>query len=128
MRPGGHIVVAAATRFYTPLIVLFGALILFGAAPGSGVGFVAGLAFGLALVLHALVFGAPAARAALPAPFARLMLTLGVTTAIASAGLHGLAYASQFGEAGLFVATVAAAATVVQVVFGRAPTLRDEDL
>jgi multicomponent Na+:H+ antiporter subunit B len=128
MKVGGHIVLAAAARFYTPLIVLFSALVLFGAAPGSGVGFVAGLAFGLALVLHALVFGAPAARAALPAPVARLMLALGVATAIAVAGLQGFAYAPQFGEAGLFVATAAASAIVVQVVFGRAPTLRDEDL
>ncbi len=128
MKPGGHIVVAAAARFYTPLIVLFAALVMFGSAPGGGVGFVAGLAFGLALVLHALVFGAPAARAALPAPVARFLLAMGVATAIAAAGLHGFAYAAQFGEAGLFVATAAASAILVQVVFGRAPTLRDEDL
>jgi multicomponent Na+:H+ antiporter subunit B len=128
MKPGGHIVVAAAARFYTPLIVLFAALVLFGSAPGAGVGFVAGLAFGLALVLHALVFGAPAARAALPARVARLMLGIGAGTAIVGAGLHGFVYAAQLGEVALFVATVAASAIVVQVVFGRAPTLRDEDL
>lgn len=128
MKPGGHIVVAAAARFYTPVIVLFAALVLFGAAPGAGVGFVAGLVFGLALILHALVFGASAARAALPAAAARFMLALGAVTAISSAGLPGFVYAQSFGEAGLFVATVAASAMVTQVVFGRAPTLRDEDL
>ncbi|MGQ0533148.1 MAG: MnhB domain-containing protein [Caulobacteraceae bacterium] len=127
MKPGAHIVVAAAARFYTPLIALFACTVLVGAAPGGGVGFVAGLAFGLALLLHALVFGAVAARAAFPPALARALLALGVAAAVASAGLHGLRYAPQIVEAGLFVATVAGAAIVIHVVFGRASALLDQD-
>ncbi|MGE0663365.1 MAG: hypothetical protein AB7H66_15210 [Hyphomonadaceae bacterium] len=128
MKPGAHIVVAAASGFYTPLILLFALFTLLGAAPGAGVGVAAGLAFGLALMLHALVFGAAAARAAMPATMMRVLLAAGAALALAGAGLPGLAYAPQLIEAGVFAATVAGAAIVLQVVFGRAPTLRDENL
>lgn len=128
MRTGAPVVAAAAARFYAPLILLFAALVLIGATPGGGVGFVAGLAFGLALMLHALMFGVAAARTAFPTMLARLMLALGTATVLASAGLPGLASAPQAIEAGLFAATVGATAVVIQVVFGRAPTLRDEDI
>lgn len=127
MKAGAHIVVAAASRFYAPLIVLFACAVLAGGMPGGGVGFAAGLAFGLALLLHALVFGADAARAAFPTALARILLALGVAAAAASAGLHAFALAPQIIEAGVFAATVATAAIVVQVVFGRASALRDQD-
>lgn len=126
MRPGAHIVVAAAARFYAPLLVLFAALILSRGVAGAGVGFTAGLAFGLLLMMHALVFGVDAARAALAPWLARLLLALGATAAAITGGLHGLVYAAQILETGLFVATAAASAIVIQVLFGRAPTLRDD--
>ncbi|MGD9967004.1 MAG: MnhB domain-containing protein [Hyphomonadaceae bacterium] len=126
MKPGAHVVAAAATRLYTPLITLFALFLLIAAAPGSGAGFVAGLAFGLALLLHALVFGAAEARAAIPAPLPRLLLAGGAILALVSAGLNGFVYATQLIEAGIFAATIGAGAIVIQVVFGRAPTLRDE--
>lgn len=128
MKTGANIVIGAAVRLYAPLIALFALLLLLGRAPGGGVGFVAGLAFGLVLVLHALVFGAAAARAALAPAVARLLLALGVVGAVAGAGLPGVAYAPQLIEAGVFTATIAAAALVIQVTFGRAPTLRDAEL
>jgi len=128
MKLGAHVIVAAAARFFAPLIALFALALLSGAAAGGGVGFVAGLAFGLMLLLHALTFGAAAARAAYPTPLARLTLALGVVATGASAGLPGFVYASQAMEAGAFAATIGASALVLQVLFGRAPTLRDGEL
>ncbi|MBL8545604.1 MAG: hypothetical protein JNL81_04025 [Hyphomonadaceae bacterium] len=124
---GANVIVAAAARFFTPLTALFAALLLVGGAAGDGVGFVAGMAFALVLMLHALTFGAVAARAALPTPVARLMLALGMIGVCAGAGLPGFVFSAQVIEAGAFAATVAAAAMVIHVVFGRAPTLRDAE-
>ena len=46
---------------------------------------------------------------------------------LAGAGLPGLLYAAQVTEAGLFLTTFGGAALVIAVLFGRAPTLRDEE-
>ena len=115
MKAGSDAIVVAAARFFAPLMALFALTLLTGRVAGSGVGFVAGMAFGLLLMLHALTFGA----------VARLVLAIGVGGICAGAGLPGWAYAAQLIEAGAFLSTVAAAALVLQVVFGRAPTLRD---
>ncbi len=128
MKAGAQTVFGAAARLYVPLIALFALALLADRPAGGGIGFVAGLAFGLVLVLHALVFGAAAAQQAFPPVLARLFLALGVIGAVAGAGLPGLAYAPQLVEAGAFMATVSAAALLVQVTFGRAPTLRDAEL
>lgn len=124
---GSNVIVAAATRLFTPLIALFAAALLVGGLPGDGVGFVAGLAFGLLLLLHALTFGASATRAAMPTPFARLALALGVIAVCVGAGLPGFVFSAETIEAGAFAATVAAAGLIIQVLFGRAPTLRDAE-
>lgn len=124
---GANVIVAAAARFFTPLMALFTAALLAGGAAGDGTGFVAGLAFALLLLLHALTFGAAASRAALPTPVARLLLALGVVLVCAGAGLPGIVVSAQAIEAGAFVATAASAALVIQVLFGRAPTLRDAE-
>ena len=128
MKLGTHVIVAAAARFFAPLMALFALALLAGAPPGGGVGFVAGLAFGLVLLLHALTFGAAAARDAYPTPLARLTLASGVVAACVGAGAPGFAYAGQVIEAGAFAATIAACALLLQVLFGRAPTLRDGEL
>ncbi|MGE0741095.1 MAG: MnhB domain-containing protein [Hyphomonadaceae bacterium] len=125
MKPGGHIVVADAARTYAPLIMLFGLSLFVARAPGAGVGVLAGLAFALAFVLYALVFGAHAARAALPAPLARMLLALGLSAALLGAGAPGLPYAARVMEGGAFAAVVAGASLIVVALFGRAPTLRD---
>ncbi len=122
---GANVIVAAAARFFTPLMALFAAALLVGGVAGEGIGFVAGLAFTLVLLLHALTFGVSASRAAMPTAFARLMLALGLIAVCAGAGFSRLAMAPQLIEAGAFAATVASAALVIQVLFGRAPTLRD---
>jgi hypothetical protein len=128
MKAGTNIALGAAARLYVPLIALFALALFADRPPGGGIGFIAGLAFGLLLVLHALVFGAAAASRALPSALARSLLALGTIVAVAGAGLPGLAYAPQLSEGGAFVVTIAAAALIVHVTFGRAPTLRDAEL
>ena len=127
MKPGAHIVVVGAARLYAPLILMFALTLLAARAPGSGVGFAMGLAFALGLVLHALVFGAAAMRAACPPVMMRLLLAAGVIAALGGAGTPGLRFSPQAVEAGLALATAAGASVVVTVLFGRAPTLRDAD-
>lgn len=122
-----QVVVAAAAQFFTPLMALFAFALLATRAPGEGVGFVAGLAFGLLQMLHALVFGADAARGAFPVPFARLLLALGVIAVCVGAGVPGFVFAAQVIEAGAFAVMVAGASFIVLILFGRAPTLRDAE-
>jgi multicomponent Na+:H+ antiporter subunit B len=126
MKPGGHVVLSAASRFYAPLVVLFALMLLTTRGVGAGVGFVAGLVFGVALAIHILVFGVSAARAAFPPLVARIMLCGGLIAAVVGAGAPGLMFAPQVIQAGLFAVTVSATALVLIVLAGRAPTLRDE--
>jgi hypothetical protein len=128
MRSGAQVVIGAIARLYTPIIALFALALLADRTAGGGVGFIAGMGFGLVIVLHALVFGAAAAGSAFPPALARLLLALGVFGVGAGAGLPGFEYATQAIEAGLFVATVSTLALIVQVMFGRVPTLRDAEL
>jgi multicomponent Na+:H+ antiporter subunit B len=127
VKAGAHIVLAAATRFYAPVIVLAALLLLVLRLPGEGVGFVSGMVLGVALAVHVLVFGATAARAAFPPFLARLLLASGLVLAVASAAAPRLAIAPQLGEAGVFMTTVSGIALILAVLVGRAPTLRDED-
>lgn len=124
---GAQVVIAAAARFFTPLMALFAFVLLLTRAPGGGIGFVAGLAFGLLQILHALTFGADAARAAFPIFVARFVLAMGLIGVCVGAGVPGFAFAGQVIEAGVFAITIAGAAFVVQTLFGRAPTLRDAE-
>ena len=127
MKPGSQIVLVNALRLYAPLILLFALSLLSARAPGAGVGVLAGLAFALALVLHALVFGVAALRAAFPSPIVRLALALGVLTALAGAAKVQRGSAAQAIEAGAALTTAAAANLAVVALFGRAPTLRDAE-
>lgn len=127
MKPGAQIILLSAARLYAPLTLLFALTLLAARAPGGGVGFMAGLAFALALVLHALVFGAAGLRAAFPPPAMLLVLAAGVIVALAAAGAPGWRFSAQAIEAGLTAATAAAAGLIIAVLFGRAPTLRDAD-
>jgi multisubunit Na+/H+ antiporter MnhB subunit len=122
VKPGGYVVLAAAARLYAPLLVLLAGSLLVTRAPGSGVGVLAGLVFGLALALHALVFGAAASRKAFPPVVARAVLAAGVLAA-----LTGAPASTQWAEAGLFLATSAALALILAVLFARAPTLSEAE-
>ena len=127
MKTGAHIVLAAATRFYAPIIILAALLLVMLRLPGEGVGFVAGIILGVALALHMLVFGGAAARTAFPPYLARLLVAGGLALTALSAAAPGLAMAPQLREAGVFIATASAIALVLAVLIARAPTLRDED-
>ncbi len=127
MRGGANASVRAAVWLYTPLIALFAFSLLPARPAGGGVGFVVGLALALVLILHALMFGAAAARRALPGPIARAMLALGLIAAVVGVGAPGLAYAPRVIEAGLMLTTLGAAALALAVLAGRAPTMREED-
>lgn len=127
MKAGADVVLIAAVRLFAPPIVLLAASLFVWRVAGDGVGVLAGITLALLLVLHALVFGAEAARSAFPPLAARLALFFGVVAALAGAGLPGWRYAPQTIEAGLFLCTIGAAALAVAAIFGRAPTLRDAD-
>lgn len=126
MREGAHIVLAAAARFYTPLIVLFAMLLLIARPAGAGVGLIAGMAFLLALILHALVFGADAARRTRHPFLMRMVAGAGLSMAAFGAGSPRMMFAPELVEAGLFALMAAGGALVVTVLFGRAPTMRDQ--
>jgi multisubunit Na+/H+ antiporter MnhB subunit len=125
VKPGAHILISATARLYAPLIVLFALSLLAGWPSESGVGFFAGLAVGLALMLHALVFGAIASARAFPPWLSRVFLALGLVIASGGAGLPGLVFAPRLIEAGAFLATFGGCALVITALFGRAPTLRE---
>lgn len=127
MRPGAQIILSHAARLYAPVMALFALTLLAAYAPGAGIGLIAGLAFALAFALHALVFGAQASRTAFPPAASRVALALGLVAVVVGAGVPGWTFASRLVEAGLFALSAAAAALVVQVLFGRAPMLRDSE-
>lgn len=128
MKEGAHIVLAAALRFYTPLIVLFALTLLVVRPPGSGLGLLAGLAFLLAPILHALVYGASALRAAAQPFLLRVIAALGLVAAVLGLAAPRMLFARELAEAGLFAVTAAGGMLVIAVLFGRAPTMRDEAL
>jgi hypothetical protein len=125
MKEGAHLALAAAARFYTPLIVLFSLALLAMKPAGGGVGFIAGMAFLLALWAHVLVFGAAAARAATPPFAARLLMCAGFAALAFGSLVPGALFASQLAEGGVFVATAAGGALALAAIAGRAPTMRD---
>ena len=126
MKVTTHIVAVATSRLYTPLLILLALIVLVQATAGTGAGFSAGLLIGLAVALHALVFGAAVSVRAAPPALVRTILSLGLIACVVAAGLPGFAYAGKVLEVGLFALTSASATLVLQVVFGRAPTLRAE--
>lgn len=127
MKDGAHPALAAAARFYPSLIVLFALALLATRAAGAGVGFVAGLALLLALIVHALVFGAAAARAAAPPLALRLLAAMGLAATVVGWSAPGTTGGPQLLEAGLFVLTAAGGGLALTVLIGRAPTMRDQD-
>jgi len=116
-------VLAAASRFYAPLILLLGVTLLLTRAPGAGAGFFAGLALSLVLILQVIVRGAVAAKAAFPPWAARTTLACGVLLALVGVGAPRLAMSAQVLEAGAFLACAGAMALVVIALSGRVPAM-----
>lgn len=122
-----HVVLAASARWFIPISTLVALVLLAGGAPGDGVGMRAGLTFTLAIAGHALVFGVAAAKAALPAWAARWALALGMALVSFAAASPNFQFSGQVMEAGLFAIVAAAAALILTVLIGRAPTLRETE-
>lgn len=127
MKPLSHAALLVGARFYVPMIVLLAFMLLVTRNAGEGVGFIAGLALAMALLIHALVFGGAAARRAFPPMIARVLLLAGVVAVFLGHAGAG-AYQAQAAEAGLFVVTVSGASLASAVLIGRAPTMRNEEL
>lgn len=123
MRIDQHGVLSAASRFFAPLAMLFALTLILAAPPGTGVGFIAGLAFSLVLVLQLIVRGAPAARVTLPPWAMRLLLGCGLLLGIAGVGAPRLALSGQLVEAGAFLVCVAMTALVAMSIAGRVPAM-----
>lgn len=120
-------IVRSASALLLPAMFLFALSVLATHAPGQGSGALAGLCFALALMLHALVFGAGAARRAFSALAARFCLAVGIGLALAGAGFVRLSFAAQMLEFGVFLVVSGALHLTFTVLIGRAPTLQDED-
>jgi hypothetical protein len=127
MKPVAHIGLQAAARAYTPLIALFAALLLATYPAGSGVGLFAGLVFSALHALHMIVYGAAASRRALPSIVSRGLVAVGLFLCLGAIGAAAWPYAARMGEAGLFLVTASGSALLMNVLVGRAPSLRDED-
>jgi hypothetical protein len=127
MKPVAHIGLQAAARAYTPLIALFAALLAATYPAGSGVGLFAGFVFAALHALHMLVYGAAASRAALPPLVSRGLFAAGLLLAVAAIGAPSWVYAGRVGETGLFLVAASGFALLMNVLVGRAPSMRDED-
>lgn len=127
MKPVAHIGLHAAARAYTPLIALYGAVLVATYPAGSGVGLLAGFAFAALHALHMLVYGATASRAALPPLGSRCLLVIGLIACLGASCASDWPYALQAGEVGLFLVTGGGFALVMNVLVARAPSLREED-
>jgi len=122
-----HLSLLAAVRLYAPLMIALALTMLVLRAPGGGVGLVAGFVIAMALVTHALVFGAAESRKAFPPFFARGLLGVGLIVLLAGTLGAGGDASVRVSEAGLLLVTVSATQLAIAVLFGRAPTLRHED-
>jgi len=118
-------VFVVAARWLTPLGALFAFTLLANWPAGSGVGFVAGLAFALLIALNALIFGVRPMLAVASALALRAALALGVVLAFAGAGLPNIGLSVQLVELGAFVATASSVSLASLAIMGRAGALRD---
>ncbi|MEB3275686.1 MAG: Na(+)/H(+) antiporter subunit B [Cyanobacteriota bacterium] len=72
------LILRVVSKFLIPVIVLFGLYVQFHGEYGPGGGFQAGVILGSAVILYLLVFGAEAARKAVPEKWLRWQAAAGV--------------------------------------------------
>jgi len=73
-----HVVLRALSKLLIPLIMLFALYVQFHGDYGPGGGFQAGVIFGAAIILYALIFGLDEARRAFPPKVLEFLVALGV--------------------------------------------------
>ena len=125
MSQSENAVIVVATRWLTPLAVLFALTLLANWPAGVGVGFVAGAVMALPVLLNALIFGVSAVLRALPPLLLRAALALAFALALLGVGLPNFVWSAQLVEFGAFIATPASIALISLAVMGRAGALRD---
>lgn len=125
MRHGDPVALRGAGKALAPILALLAFGVAASGAPGAGVAGGAMLALGLAL--HALIFGADAARRAIPPVVWRLIVLVAALGAALSVCAPDWRYAPNLLEAAACAALAAGAALALTALAARAPTLRDED-
>jgi len=88
-------IIRVTSKLLIPFILLFALYVQWHGDFGPGGGFQAGVIFGAAFILHALLFGVRQARLVLPAWLTRLVLSLGVML-YAAVGYAGLFMGGNF--------------------------------
>lgn len=73
-----HLVLHVITKLMIPLILLFALYVQFHGDFGPGGGFQAGVIFGAAFILYALVFGLEDAQKVMPAWLIRILISAGL--------------------------------------------------
>jgi multisubunit Na+/H+ antiporter MnhB subunit len=125
VRRGDNVIFAVVSRWVTPLLGLVSFSLLASFPAGSGVGFVAGLVFSLALVANTLIWGVASARRAAPSPLLQAAIGVGLALAFAGAAAPSLRASAMMTEAGAFLVTGAGLHLALFTVLGRAPVLRE---
>jgi multicomponent Na+:H+ antiporter subunit B len=78
MKGDHHVILRVISKSLLPLIFLFALYVQFHGELSPGGGFQAGVLVAVAVILYALIFGAPAAMKAIPPVFTRGLAALGV--------------------------------------------------
>ena len=73
-----HVILRALSKLLIPLILLFALYVQFHGDYGPGGGFQAGVIFGAAIILYALMFGLDEARRAFPPRILEVFVALGL--------------------------------------------------
>jgi len=84
-----HLVLHVITKLMIPLILLFALYVQFHGDFGPGGGFQAGVIFGAAFILYALVFGLEDAQKVMPAWLIRILISAGLLL-YAGVGVEGI--------------------------------------
>ncbi len=141
-----HLVLRAVTKLLTPPILLFALYVQFHGDFGPGGGFQAGVIFGAAFILYAIVFGLRKARRVVPIGALRTLIAGGVLL-YAGVGVVGMLLGGNFLDYGVLAADpkagqhlgillielgvgITVSAVMVAIFFsfaGRPPTIKDEE-
>ena len=84
-----HLILHVIAKLMIPLILLFALYVQFHGDFGPGGGFQAGVIFGAAFILYALVFGLEAARKVAPPGLVRVLIAAGLLL-FAGVGVEGI--------------------------------------
>jgi len=125
MNGSENAVLIVAARWLTPLGALFALTLLANWPAGAGVGFVAGTAIGLPIVMNALIFGVRSVLTSVPPLALRAALTLAVVLAFAGLGIPNFRWSALLVELGAFISTASGLSLVSLAIMGRAGALRD---